>query len=334
MSDRTPPRVLALADDLTGALEVGAVFAARGLKAAVSTGRPPDVAVSVVDTESRHLDAGEAQQRVRRALAADAWLVYKKTDSTLRGNITAELAALAEAFPERGLIYAPAYPALGRTVRDGALFVDGLPIAETAFASDTLNPIYEGDVRRLVGDLPATVLDGETDEDILAAADRILFTDPPALAAGPAGLAAALARRIGHGAHALEVEPVRRCLVVNGSRHPASLVQVDAACGERVFDDGWELFDEPIVGEGVERARRLGRRVVARIRDENFDGLVVFGGDTAFGIHAALGAPLFQSLGEVLPGVPASRTPGLLWITKAGGFGEPDVLGTIRRRLS
>jgi uncharacterized protein YgbK (DUF1537 family) len=64
------------------------------------------------------------------------------------------------------------------------------------------------------------------------------------------------------------------------------------------------------------------------------DAVVVFGGDTAFGIHHAFGAPAFDSYCEVYPGVPLSRCGDLFWITKAGGFGARDLLCEIRRRLT
>lgn len=104
--------VLALADDLTGALEVGAKFAGAGIASLVTTRLavvPGDVLV--IDTETRHLPAAEAWRRVFHiASSARASLVYKKTDSTLRGNIGAELEAVTVANPGALLHYAPAYP--------------------------------------------------------------------------------------------------------------------------------------------------------------------------------------------------------------------------------
>ena len=107
--------VLALADDLTGALETGAKFAARGIETLVAAAGA--CRVLAVNTESRHLAASEAAGLVARAVAANpARLIYKKTDSTLRGNIGAELGALLEVHPDSPLIYVPAYPELGRVV--------------------------------------------------------------------------------------------------------------------------------------------------------------------------------------------------------------------------
>src|SRR5258705_533178 len=81
---------------------------------------PSDMPVLVIDTETRHLPAGRAAALVRAVAAGyrefAPWLIYKKTVSTLRGNIAAEFGALLDVFSERTLVYAPAYPQMGRTV--------------------------------------------------------------------------------------------------------------------------------------------------------------------------------------------------------------------------
>src|SRR4051794_25466561 len=127
--------ILALADDLTGALEIGAKFAAAGIPATVSTALAWDrsTPVSVIDTETRHLPAAEAAAIIGRLarVADNVRLLFKKTDSTLRGNIGAELDALAAVFPASRVVYVPAYPRMGRTVRDGTLLVNGVPVHET-----------------------------------------------------------------------------------------------------------------------------------------------------------------------------------------------------------
>ncbi|MBI5085319.1 MAG: four-carbon acid sugar kinase family protein, partial [Acidobacteria bacterium] len=144
--------VIVLADDLTGALEAGAQFAGAGAVAVVLTKDPPkfDVPVVIIDTETRHLAPPEAARRVFRhaqwAKDAGVALIYKKTDSTLRGNIGAELGALLGAFPGRRLTYAPAYPQLGRTVVHGRLLLDGLPVEQTPFAGDPIDPVTESNI--------------------------------------------------------------------------------------------------------------------------------------------------------------------------------------------
>jgi uncharacterized protein YgbK (DUF1537 family) len=366
--------VLALADDLTGALEIGAKFAGVGIQSVVTAAAPPraDRPVVVIDTQTRHLGAQEAYRRVR-ALAESARpgnlrLVYKKTDSTLRGNIGSELAALVDVFAGP-LLYAPAYPEMGRTVRRGRLYVDGVPVSETAFARDLLNPIRESDISRAIGDwvlarsIDSTslgsmreagvyILDGESDEDLRAAARFLLASDGIRLAAGPAAFAGRLAERIDlPRAAAAGLPVVRTCLVVNGSLHEVSLGQARHAVdrgwpapppegvAEAIRSSGWAILraGEAATGEGVERARNLGVVVREILNRAPLDALVVFGGDTAAGIVHALRGPPIYPVREVVPGVALSRLPaaGLeCLITKAGGFGAADILSRLRELLT
>lgn len=335
--------ILAIADDLTGALEVGAKFARLGLQARVTTKISvlvsPEVPVLVIDTETRHLPESAAELVIHE-LAVSAkqfspWLIYKKTDSTLRGNIAAELRALQHGYPDRSLIYAPAYPEMGRTVKNGSLFIWGTPVHQSAFANDPLNPIRESDINTLCGKVNAMVLDGESAADLQAAACIVMKSEPPALAVGPAALAGALAEYLGPTVRGVcEWPSSSRCLVVNGSLHPASKEQISFARERNFFNDYWQCFHPECHASGLERARQTGQAVHDLLDRSQFDTIVVFGGDTAFGIHQALGAPVFEPYGEIVPGVPVSLCGGRLWITKAGGFGKRDILFDIRRHLT
>jgi len=333
--------ILGIADDLTGALEAGAKFADRNLTVratADTAASEPTAPVFVIDTETRHLPPPVAASIVRevgvRMVARQPWLVYKKTDSTLRGNIAAELGALVEAFPGREVVYVPAYPAMNRTVRAGHLFVDGVPVHETAFATDSLNPIHNSGLQAVLGDIRATIIDCESDDDVDAAARSIAASATPLLVAGPAAIAGALAQVVSGGGTTTAAPPnMQRCLVVNGSMHPSSLAQIEYAIGHGTFKDAWMLFQYDGDGSGVARALRLGESVKRFLNHNHMDALVVFGGDTAFGIYQALGAPEIVCCGEVLPGVPFSRVGGLDWITKAGGFGTANLIEELRKTL-
>lgn len=127
--------LLIVADDLSGAADCAIAFAAAGRRTVVSLdANAPfrDAAVIAADTDTRRLAPAEAAQRVAaawQALRAPGRRLYKKIDSTLRGNWTAEVAALARlAGPA---IVAPAFPATGRAVRDGRVIVRGVPLEET-----------------------------------------------------------------------------------------------------------------------------------------------------------------------------------------------------------
>jgi uncharacterized protein YgbK (DUF1537 family) len=319
-------KLASLADDLTGALEIGAKFAAAGLSATVGTQLAWDhnAAASVIDTETRHLAPDAAAQIVERLAreAAGVRLLYKKTDSTLRGNIGAELTALRAAYPGLRVAYVPAYPRMGRTVRNGVLLVDGVPVHRTVFAQDPLNPVHESHVPSLAGE-SVEVFDAETDEDIVRIAGDLLRGDEPVLAAGPAALAEALAAQIDvPRTHVSALPKARRCLVINGSLHPLSLRQAAVAS-----DGGWLVVNDGAPG--------VGERVLTLVG--GFDALVIFGGDTAFAILRALGSPLLHPIGEIVPGVPMARAAfegrDLIIMTKAGGFGSVDILARMRSLL-
>ncbi len=371
-----------LADDLTGALEIGSRFAGEGLAALVSTRSfpgcdvPDAVQALVVDTETRHVLPGEACLKVFQAASAapSSALIYKKTDSTLRGNIASEMRGLAAAFPGMPIIYVPAYPEMGRTVRSGRLYVGGIAVEHTGFAADPLNPARESHIPTLLAAEVATVavapegirnasgsavhvVDAETDDEVGRAAEAFCSSGLR-LAAGPAEFAAHLARRSGGARTRPRLLPtIRTCLVVNGSLNERSALQIDVARGwlpvcppghaaQALARSPWVLLNTAALGSsGLERARDVGKIVREVLDRAEVDAMVVFGGDTAFGILQALGEPALHPVGDVVPGVPLSfisRTDlrrgatrsDLFLISKAGGFGSRDVLGLIRARMA
>ncbi|WP_110640715.1 four-carbon acid sugar kinase family protein [Salinicola sp. CPA57] len=129
-----PTRLLILADDLTGTADSAIGCARAGLETTVALDAEDIVGTEAVaiDMDSRGRTPGEAADRHRKALAA--WrgrhhYLYKKVDSTLRGNVAAEIASLVDV---AGMaIVAPAYPATGRTTRDGRQWLHGRPVEET-----------------------------------------------------------------------------------------------------------------------------------------------------------------------------------------------------------
>jgi uncharacterized protein YgbK (DUF1537 family) len=129
---------LILADDLTGAADAAVAFARRGHATEVGWGRAPPhahIEVLALDLDTRGESAAEAAARHRsflRQWLAPGQALYKKIDSTLRGQPAAELAAISTELcalgrPGWGLL-APANPAMGRITRDGRVFVQGEPL--------------------------------------------------------------------------------------------------------------------------------------------------------------------------------------------------------------
>ncbi|VVM86377.1 four-carbon acid sugar kinase family protein [Pseudomonas fluorescens] len=128
-------RILIIADDLSGAADCAIGFASVGLQTVVTLdplNDKADAQVIAADTDTRRLSPPHAAERTVaafKALHQPGQRLYKKIDSTLRGNWAAEVAALQ---PLAGLaIVAPAFPATGRTLRGGRVFVNGQPLETT-----------------------------------------------------------------------------------------------------------------------------------------------------------------------------------------------------------
>ena len=89
-----------IADDMTGAAEIGAVGLRHGLRAEVLLAGEPssDADLVCLDTDSRScapVEAAEHAARAARLLRQQpAGWIYMKTDSVLRGNVTPELEAI------------------------------------------------------------------------------------------------------------------------------------------------------------------------------------------------------------------------------------------------
>ncbi|WP_373078657.1 four-carbon acid sugar kinase family protein [Fusobacterium varium] len=147
-------KLVIIADDLTGALDTGVQFSKKNMSVIVTTDLnfnfeeiSKETDVIVIDTESRHIPADEAKERVKSTLSKfdkkETKFFYKKTDSTLRGNIGSEVEGFMEGLNIDEVSFIPAFPLGKRTVKDGILYVDNIKLADTQFAMDILNPVTD-----------------------------------------------------------------------------------------------------------------------------------------------------------------------------------------------
>jgi uncharacterized protein YgbK (DUF1537 family) len=155
--------LLIIADDLTGAIDTGVQLAKQDIRTRVviqpqsnylkllENNHSP---VLVVNTESRHLHQDEARRRVNEMMAAATKAgiqkFYKKVDSTMRGNIGAELEAFKGNINQRYLGFVPAHPKLKRFTRNGFHFVGETPLQETVFGKDPMEPIRQNYIPALL----------------------------------------------------------------------------------------------------------------------------------------------------------------------------------------
>jgi uncharacterized protein YgbK (DUF1537 family) len=353
-----------LADDLSGALDAAAAFHRAGRRVRIVWSREaweaaaPDTFVAYT-TETRNSDPATAAAQVGAVIAhaqcLGAKLCFKKIDSTLRGPVAAELGAVAAALPEARFLFAPANPAVGRTVRVGCLLVRGVPVAETEFARDPLSPVRESALRAFVGAIVGeriVIPDTETTADFAASVVRMEAGGPNWIPVGSGALARAVAERSARPAMARNDPPATVAagpiLLVCGSAHPLNRAQAEELHRQRRVPI-CELRIEDIAGTVRAAVDSLGRsgsvslvvsatrtdssvalRAIAEataqiVAEAKVRRLFVTGGESAFAICRALAIPALDLMAELEPGVclahAVTREGGRLLAVKPGGFG-------------
>ncbi|OWV98332.1 hypothetical protein ATY81_27255 [Rhizobium sp. R72] len=302
-----------VADDFTGATDVANIFARAGLKTTVLIGVPEDdrdidADIIVVALKTR---TAPPQMAVEESLAALRWLrgrgaqkyyfKYCSTfDSTAKGNIGPVADAMLAELGQSITIACPAFPANGRTVYKGNLFVGDVPLDESGMRNHPLTPMTDANLLRVLGPQSRAeitgcyyetvkqgasaiaewaapihgdgtrivVIDALADEDLVEIAqafkDFVLFT-------GASGLAYGLARVLLAGGNSRDAAVTTDLdegyrAVVSGSCSVATNGQVEAmlADHEGFRVDLSKLADGgDVVGEAVEWASsRLGRKPV------------------------------------------------------------------------
>jgi D-threonate/D-erythronate kinase len=242
--------MVVIADDLTGAADCAASSAALGCRAMVLLHSSedqeyeaawPDTDILSIDANSRCLSAPKASELTSRlVLQCDShraenpeYVLFKKIDSTLRGNVATEVAALLNARRSSNsvnanlsILMAPALPSQGRTTIGGRLLVHGVPLEKTDIwqteartaPSDILQllananlsskligtEIVRSGVNGLRGAISqfakhhdVVVCDAETDSDLHAIAEASMSVPTITALVGSAGLACQVPQLIG-----------------------------------------------------------------------------------------------------------------------------------------
>jgi uncharacterized protein YgbK (DUF1537 family) len=264
-------RWLIIADDLTGAADCAIAFAKHGLESVVAWDKHRDaggVPVLSVDAGTRSLPPEQAAKRQAGVLAAHyspGLRLYKKIDSTLRGQPAAELAALLAFEPartdgrQRIAIVAPAFPATGRITVNGSIVVQGTPLEQTGlwardhtYASANLVEVLNSAGLSaavlpletsaqgakaveafLIGarerGMAAVVCDAKAESDLAAVAAGSLSMGDEVIWVGSAGLASALVTAETGPARPVQSPPLmtgrKNVLVVVGTLAEASRLQ-------------------------------------------------------------------------------------------------------------
>ncbi len=274
-------KLIIVADDFTGANDTGVQFRKSGFKVNViiNSDRLKEEAeecdVLVIDIESRTDLPETAYDKCfrlgKQVLELGEVLVYKKLDSTFRGNIGAEFDGLMDGMNIRVAFLAPAYPLYGRTTENGNVYVNGVLLNMTEIANDPGNPVKDSRIARIIGkqssrvcvEIPTGsfknndlskitkqqeagaeifIFDSRTESDLEDIAGMIeKYKEIPFLVSGSAGLASHL-----HNSSLLRPKPL--CFVFSGSVTDISMKQISHSKNEGnckvILINAIDLLDE------------------------------------------------------------------------------------------
>jgi D-threonate/D-erythronate kinase len=300
-----------IADDLTGANDSGVQLAKKGFSSTVvfnlegiqEADSNPDVLV--VDTDSRAVSGEEAHEAVVKAaslLFQQGYShVYKKIDSTLRGNVAAEISAAANIYKPDAVVVVPAFPKVNRTTVDGLHYVNGTLITETEFGRDPKTPVAEGfipallkksveeDITLINLDLIRGsketlasfveksmaagkswfVCDSETEEDLKSIAAFFAKLDKKIVWAGSGGLIEYLPAELEvfpQAGQDLKKTSVGQTLIVSGSLSQVTKKQLESLKGlkgiEFIEINPVQLVEDTLVADGLAVSKNASHYVI------------------------------------------------------------------------
>lgn len=289
--------VLVIADDLTGAAEIGGIALRYGLSVEIvhTLAAPITKDVRILNTNTRSLKIGESLTHLKTLFSEDPlgewdW-IYLKFDSALRGHIKEEISFYRKIFQKGNVVFCPVNPALRRVIKDGLYWIDGKPIAETDFARDPEFPIVKSEVLEILDADSWQLMEGvemrpTTQSPYIVAAVKdeeglhkwSSTASPFGLYAGAAAFFDALLRQrikkqpVTEGSEPLLQRPV---LYVCGSNHENSIKRIASVDADKVVY--WShIGKESVVADDIRRKMdRYGEVVLAVASTVSYDAQVV-----------------------------------------------------------
>lgn len=148
--------MVVIADDLTGAAEIGGLALKYGLMAEITTtvNLHSSADLLIIDTDTRSLSQTAAKAVIteicRGVKALQPTLLFKKIDSVLRGHVLAEIQLQQELLQLPKALIVPANPGLGRTVVNSTYLLNGQPLHQSSFSQDPEFPVYSSGITELL----------------------------------------------------------------------------------------------------------------------------------------------------------------------------------------
>ncbi|MZQ99112.1 MAG: hypothetical protein GT601_15715 [Acidaminobacter sp.] len=296
-----------IGDDLSGSNDTAVYFSKYGFSSCVinypegfllESGFCEVLAISTNTRDSNPHEASEVAREVSKYLIRHGIdNIYKKIDSTFRGNIGAEVEAVMDVMQIPLALICPTFPNLKRTVSGGSLYIEGTLLEETPFAQDPGCPVIDSylpdllskqtslrverlslnTVRQGIQAVTAAltefgqlgncmvVADAVTNEDLETLVSINRDQLPPILFCGSAGMSSVMLSS----SKVFTKPKAPPVLIIVGSVHPHNRIMMDAAikahvAGE-VFIDPDRMNDKEertVIRDHVERLLREGKNII------------------------------------------------------------------------
>ena len=153
--------IAVIADDFTGAAEIGGIALRLGWNAIIDTRvvKDTETDILIIATNTRSMPPQEARKIIReltlQLLGLQPQIIYKKIDSVLRGNVGEELLEQMDISQKRRALLIPANPSLKRIINEGIYYYEGLPLKHSTFADNVKHRISTSNVIELMGERSA-----------------------------------------------------------------------------------------------------------------------------------------------------------------------------------
>lgn len=354
--------MIVIADDITGAAEIAGIAFSKGQEVCLlcnSSVNCDSVAVNgtiVIATDTRSMSKAEAVAETRHIIRPlylegnGGRILFKKTDSALRGHVVAELTALMAATGYQRAVYLPANPTKGRIIKNGVYYINYVPIHETAFSYDPEFPAKTSVLKERFPDAQASGIimpDAENEEDIRKVIQqhndgKTLFAGAADLFSGMIGMGCGrLKKSIAH--HTSDITHQTSTLILCGSTQSKALdLGIPVAPMPREIYDGSDdlsLWDTSAYAEqhslilSIPHTHRTGKEVAVHLRtmmakkarqlvaEHCPDHLMIEGGATAWATLQSLGWTDFTITAQLAPGIVQMRAAnGTLVTLKPGSY--------------
>ena len=301
---------LIIADDFTGSNDAGVQLVNKGFTVDVvfdwksnqllNTNNGDDKVV-VINTESRAISRHEAQKRIRQVILNNVHLspIYKKIDSTMRGNIGSEIETLLATTQVKFALVIPAFPNMNRITKNGKCYVDGIELIHTEFATDPKTPICSSNIKTIIEqqtDYPCAeinlnevrthqvedriedlvtrgtkiiIIDAETNHDLKSIIEQIQAVEDNVLLVGSAGLVDFLSPAMIDNTAKTEHSSSQPMLVIAGSMSEITQQQINYTIQ---YDNKWKVIDlkiQDLLPELSANTLEKNKNKIQEILDDN-----------------------------------------------------------------